>query len=79
MAQEFLSKCKAPDDVDQEVNLAQGRVPHQPYLSMPSKLPELKEREGFVRPLYALLQVMQDVFDNSVVVRSSLRSEDGTR
>ena len=53
--QEFLSKCKAPENAANETNLARGILPPQPYLTMPSKLPDLKEREGLVRTRPSLL------------------------
>jgi len=45
--QEFMSKWGRSEDAeaDEEASQASGKAP-QPYLSMPSTLPEIKEREG---------------------------------
>ena len=44
--QEFLSKFPAPAKDAAATNLAQGIAPPKPYLSLPGKLPALKQREG---------------------------------
>ena len=44
--QEFLAKCPAPKG-SQETSLAKGILPATSYLSLPSKLPELKHKEGY--------------------------------
>ena len=44
--QEFLRKCPAPEGEAQESSLAKGILPATSYLTLPSKLPELKHKEG---------------------------------
>jgi hypothetical protein len=47
IVQEFMAKWGREDGAasDEEASQASGKFP-QPYLSQPSTLPELKEREG---------------------------------
>jgi len=55
LLQEFLAKCPAPKG-SQETSLAKGILPATSYLSLPSKLPELKHKEGYqvLSPYYQM-------------------------
>ena len=42
-----MAKCPAPKGEAQESSLAKGILPATSYLTLPSKLPELKHKEGY--------------------------------